>query len=335
MVQFHRRKQAAGRKTANGVELPEESVLAQMTIDSVKVEKLVREFLHAQSLTILPQNAFGDAVAQFVDKDDKNAMENFVNDSLKAQVQHLVNIDQDDPDLQNAIEIERSRLEELFKAGHLKRSKNRRKLNAKPDNWDSELDGNWSDDPAALVHSDIDGDEHDEDDDENRPTPAPTTRGRGRGRGRGSGATTTRGRGSAKTAAPTRAARGRKRTVVESEDDADGDAVMLDDDNEDVDTESLLFLQDSQPTMTRSGRTTTIRGKAMPARGGTQTKLTQTKLMPTRGAAASQASKGSTRVGTGVNRTGNQAAIELSDDVEDSDDDAFESGPVAPSARKR
>lgn len=62
VVQFHRRKAGAVRKVKGGGDLPEESVMAQMSIDTVKVEKLVQEFLNAQSLTILPQNSFGDAV---------------------------------------------------------------------------------------------------------------------------------------------------------------------------------------------------------------------------------------------------------------------------------
>ena len=76
----------------------------------------------AQSLTILPQNSFGDAVSQFVDKDDKHAMEQFVNDSLADQIKHLMDVDQPDQEvLANAMDEYRSKLEELFAAGHLKR----------------------------------------------------------------------------------------------------------------------------------------------------------------------------------------------------------------------
>lgn len=102
--------------------MPEESVLAQLSLDNVKVEKLVREFLTAQSLTILPQNSFGDAVSQFVDKDDKHAMEMFVNESLANQIKHLLEIDKgDDEEIQAAMDQYRSKLEELFAAGRLKR----------------------------------------------------------------------------------------------------------------------------------------------------------------------------------------------------------------------
>ena len=104
--------------------MPEESILAQLAIDNVKVEKLVREFLTAQSLVILPQNSFGDAVSQFVDKDDKHAMEMFVNESLANQIKHLMEIDQqDEEELQMAMDQYRSKLEELFAAGRLKKVK--------------------------------------------------------------------------------------------------------------------------------------------------------------------------------------------------------------------
>src|SRR3954453_7411413 len=104
--------------------MPEESIIAQMSIDNVKVEKLVREFLTAQSLTILPQNSFGDAVSQFVDKDDKHAMEMFVNESLANQVKYLLHSEEvEEGDITTAMEEYRSKLEELFADGHLKRTK--------------------------------------------------------------------------------------------------------------------------------------------------------------------------------------------------------------------
>lgn len=50
--------------------------------DAVKVESLVQDFLSAQSLKVLPQGPFGDAVTQFVTKDDKHAMELFVSEQI-------------------------------------------------------------------------------------------------------------------------------------------------------------------------------------------------------------------------------------------------------------
>lgn len=98
-------------------------MLNQLSLDSVKVEKLVKEFLEAQSLTILPQNSFGDAVTQFVDKDDKHAMEMFVNESLANQLKHLLETnDVDEEDIVTEMEQYRTKLEQLFASGQLKRN---------------------------------------------------------------------------------------------------------------------------------------------------------------------------------------------------------------------
>lgn len=135
-------------KAANGSTLPEDSIMAQLSIDNVKVEKFVREFLTAQSLTILPQNSFGDAVSQFVDKDDKHAMEIFVNESLAGQIKHLMEVDQAEEDedegedgIQGRITRYRSKLEELFAAGQLKKKVNLNKHDLTPDATDTSCSG--------------------------------------------------------------------------------------------------------------------------------------------------------------------------------------------------
>jgi hypothetical protein len=92
------------------------------------VEKLVREFLAAQSLTILPQSQFGDAVNQFVDKDDKHAMELFVEQSLKKQTEHMMANDAEDDNLEDMMGEYRSELERLFEQGLLKRAVSRHEL---------------------------------------------------------------------------------------------------------------------------------------------------------------------------------------------------------------
>lgn len=241
VIQFYRKKAPATRRTKTEAEMPEESIMAQMSIDSVKVEKLVREFLTAQSLTILPQNSFGDAVSQFVDKDDKHAMELFVDESLANQVKHLKTLDNDDQDeISTAMEDYKAKLEELFANGHLKRVQ-KGKLKPKPDNWDSDFDGEWADQPGALLRSDDEVEDEDGDDNSLVSTQAKkTTTSRGRGRGRAGKATgTTR-----STAAPKKKAAPAKKTTArsrknisedEDEDDDDDDIIMIDDDDDDDD----------------------------------------------------------------------------------------------------
>jgi double-strand break repair protein MRE11 len=261
VVQFHRKKKtASARKKDN--EQDEASLSHLTTLDTMKVEQLVREFLAAQSLSILPQNSFGDAVSQFIDKDDKHAMEMFVNESLEGQIKHLLALDRDDSDaedegtqssLHKAMEKYRTQMEDMFSRGVKKRTRGKKRFKPKPDGWDSEFDGVWEDQPGALIHSDNEGGDPAEEEageDGTEPTAgrsAATTRGRSRGRGRGGRAaatTTTRKTATAKTSpkstrktattTKTTAARGRGRRAVsddEDEDDED-DVVMLDDDDE-------------------------------------------------------------------------------------------------------
>ena len=248
VIQFYRKKGSANRKRRVEADLPEDSILAQLAIDTVKVERLVREFLTAQSLTILPQNSFGDAVSQFVDKDDKHAMEMFVNDSLSNQIKHLMTADGvNEDDMTDAITANKTKMEQLFASGQLK-IRGKRKLKPKPDTWDTEIDGNWSDEPGALIRSDNEND--DEDDAESMPSRSTSTRGRGRGRGRGQAAATGR-----KTGTTTRGGRGKK--MVEEEDD--GDDVVMIDDNDDDEADSSLFVKPNTGAKAKSSRSAPTR----------------------------------------------------------------------------
>jgi len=131
--------------------MPEEATLASIGVDNVKVDKLVRAFLEQQSLKILPQTLFGDAVTQFVDKNDKDAMSNFVSDSLDSQVKQLLGREEEDEDLADAMDLIRLQQEAAFAAGTLKRNKGRGKLKPRPANWDSDEHGAWEDQPGVLT----------------------------------------------------------------------------------------------------------------------------------------------------------------------------------------
>ncbi|KAI9885683.1 MAG: TTAGGG repeat binding factor [Watsoniomyces obsoletus] len=363
VVQFYRKKTTATRRAADGTEMPDQNIIAQLSIDNVKVEKLVREFLTAQSLTILPQNSFGDAVSQFVDKDDKHAMEMFVNESLASQIKHLMQIDQtDEEELQSAMDQCRSKLEELFAAGRLKKRK--RKLKPRPDTWDSELDGEWADQPGAVIHSEHEQDNNEADDAASVQSTTPAPRGRG-GRGRGARARggSTRGK-STSTAAARGTGRSRKKVIDEDEEEEqaeDSDVVMLDDDDNEEDEDEE---ERPPPKLTRTTRKTAApkapaRGKAASAAAAT-TKRTSTRAAAgasgaTTGRQAklnfSQATTTSTRArgGTGTGAAAGNAGggnkkkvIELSadeisddDDEDEDDDDAFEPVSSSRSTRRR
>nr|POE74035.1 double-strand break repair protein mus-23 [Quercus suber] len=241
VVQYHR-KRAAQRTIKGTAEMPEASVMAQMSIDSVKVDKLVEEFLTAQSLSILSQNNFSDAVGQFVDKDDRHAMEAFVDEQLKDHVTHLLNADDDDEAnemrFQELMEARKAMLEEAFERGEIKRSKLNGTRKAKPQYWDSDDQGHWEDNPASIIREEGDGEEQDSD-------AASTVTSRAAPRGRGS----TRARGgrtvatnttkktdaavSKKAPAKPTVKSKKKPFVDDSEEDEDRDVIMLSDDDDD------------------------------------------------------------------------------------------------------
>jgi double-strand break repair protein MRE11 len=212
--------------------MPDEKVMQEITSSTVGVDKLVKEFLTAQTLTILPQNSFGDAVQQFVNKDDKHAMEHFVNESLNNQLKHLMEANEvDESEIANEMEQYRSQLEDLFASGQLKKTR-KSKTKPKPFSWDSEEDGPWNDQPGALIRSDNEAEKDDDNDLGSIPTRRPAAHGRAKATG------TTRQTVATKKAAPAAKSTRGKRRVVEEEDeeeeeeDEDGDAIMISDDDE-------------------------------------------------------------------------------------------------------
>lgn len=341
VVQYYRKRKAAVRKPKNAAEMPSEEAMAKHDLESVKVEKLVQDFLTAQSLTILPQANFSDAVTQFVDKDDRLAMSEFVDSSLNELVTRVIeDRDADDPDqdidddqMFEVIAQGQATLEEGFRRGEMKRAKRKGSRKPKPFEWDSDVDGHWDDNIASIVRSeDEDGADNDNDDDDaesvaSRPT---TTRGRGRGRGRGgrAAASTTRKTAAAgKKASANSTGRGKKKLTSDDEDEED-DVVMLEDDDDDED-EALFVKPSAKKAPAASSRktapkktSTTTRSKAT---GGIQSQLSFA-----RQANGTSASSHSSRVP--ARRTQEPSEDEISDD-----DDAFEPPPLSAraGARKR
>ena len=315
VVQFHRKRGGAVKRTQNGADLPEEAMLASMAFDSVKVEKLVREFLAAQSLTILPQNSFGDAVGQFVDKDDKHAMEVFVKENLEKQVELLMNMDHVDEDsLREAMEEGKSHLEELFASGHLMKILNKsRKLKPKPDDWDSDLNGEWAPRFEASVRSESDGEGQDSD--QTLGQPATKSKVNGRGKAAGSKKNSV----PAKKAAPAKTSKGKKKVVESESEEEDEDVVMLDSDEDD--SQSQLFVKPGPPARGRK--------KAAPTK--------ETKTASTRKAATKAGKQSQLNFSQAVSQVRSKATKvqEISDDEISDDDDAFEPAPSARSTRTR
>jgi double-strand break repair protein MRE11 len=279
VVQFHRKKKAANRALKNDVQEPEAEIMAEFTIDSVKVDKLVKEFLDAQTLTILPQNSFGDAVSQFVDKDDKHAMETFVKDSLSTQLKHLMEANEvKEEEIVQEMAQHREQLEQLFASGQLKNRKH--KIKPKPDSWDSDFEGPWVDQPGALVRSD---NEAEKEDDESLAS-IPSKKAAARGRGKAAGTTRQTATATKKAAPAAKGGRGKKKVVEEEEESDevdDGDVIMIDDDDEESDG---MFVSSQKKAPAKKpvakakapARTKSPVKKAAPAKA--KTSATQSKL---------------------------------------------------------
>ena len=220
-------------------------------------------------------------------------MEMFVNESLSTQVKHLMEIDEYEGDLQAEMDVYKSKLEELFAAGHLKKTR-KIKLKPKPDTWDSDLDGEWGDQPGALIHSDVE----DEDDEDDAATPVPTGRGKAAAK-----------KVVAKKAPVTKSARGKKRAVEEESDEEDQDVMLLDSEED-----SGLFVKSSAPAARKAAAPTIRKAAAAPA--------------PKRGAAraATQQSKLNFSQASQPKAKGNAVKSVIEDEISD-DDEAFEPAP--------
>ncbi|KAK4662465.1 meiotic recombination [Podospora pseudopauciseta] len=153
VVYFYRKKTAVTRKIPNdSKELREGVAEALESVDTIKVDTLVQEYFAQQSLKILPQAPFGDAVNQFVNKDDKHAVEMFLLESLSTQVKGLLQLDDEKvtDDLEAQIEEYRKVMEKNFVIGQHKQAQRKRRFKPKPNGWDSDVDGHWHAQPEAL-----------------------------------------------------------------------------------------------------------------------------------------------------------------------------------------
>lgn len=344
VIQYHRKKAAGIRKPKEAIELPDAESMAQLSMDAIKIDELVKEFLTAQNLTILPQSAFGDAVQQFVQKDDKHAMEEFIMTTMGDQVDHLVNNDgdmEDEDAIAEMMEELKNRVEQKFEKGD-RMARKRINRKPKPDGWDSDFDGHWEDDPDSVIRDDQDQDAMDidnDDDDADSGAPSRTTAARGRGtraRGRGgrtaAAGTTRKTAAAAKKPAPAKG-RGKKKAATPSDEEEEEEAneVIIIDDDEDDEEGGLFMTQESVPpkrapakraAASTSSKTTTTR-KAAPSR---QTQLSFNSQTPPASSRPSRAA--------GARATASTRRLQEPDDDEISDDDAFETPPATTTRRR-
>ncbi|SPO32810.1 related to MRE11 - DNA repair and meiotic recombination protein [Ustilago trichophora] len=119
VLQFTKRKSLrSGRRDqddANGpsayVDVEEEGLLPVERLEKVDVGRLVQEYLQAQNLDILNPEGLEGAVLNFVEKDDRDAIDSFVTKMLKNTVKGLVTIDPEESRIDG--ELERLRQQQM------------------------------------------------------------------------------------------------------------------------------------------------------------------------------------------------------------------------------
>ncbi|KAF9563764.1 Double-strand break repair protein mre11a [Mortierella alpina] len=106
IVHFYRKKTASARNQAKP-DTEMDIVDAREKLDTIRVENLVQKYLSAQNLSILPEIQLADAVRIYVEKDEKDAVKDFVGKSLD-RMQKVMRTKQN-------IELEEALLKEINK----------------------------------------------------------------------------------------------------------------------------------------------------------------------------------------------------------------------------
>lgn len=215
--------------------MPDDKVLADINNGNIKVGKLVHEYLAAQALKIFPQAPFGDAITEYVERNDKHVMDTFVEDTLKTQFEEMLaqlnEKDEEEADLEELMDEIRAKQEEAHAAGQWKRPKKKGKLRLKPSGWDSDVVGaHWEDQPGAFDMDSVEVEDDSEVDDEDGASVVSAAKKKPAGKRAPAKKAPAKAKAPTKTKTKTAAktpARGRKK-FAEPSDDEDDDVVMLD-----------------------------------------------------------------------------------------------------------
>ncbi|KAI8818933.1 DNA repair protein rad32 [Fimicolochytrium jonesii] len=231
-------------------------------LENFRVEDLVAEYLTAQNLDILPENELGDAVRMFVEKDDKDAIKDFVRESLVRTQTYLKGTSntEDDDKIKDEIEREKKARFDQFAAESAERRNKPEMLSATRSGRPAASRRN-DDDDMDVVEDSLEEDE------------VPTTRKPAAKRG-----AATRGRGGkrgASTAAKGKG-RGKAATVIE---DTDDDPIVDEDPlpSSSKPTTAKRKLPGSMAS-TNTGRAPKRAAVAAPAAASSSTRTRQTRL---------------------------------------------------------
>ncbi|KAG0335703.1 Double-strand break repair protein mre11a [Podila horticola] len=164
IVQFYRRKTGYATKTGPKATSEMDAVDKSEKLDTARVENLVQKYLAAQHLSILPENELEDAVRIYVEKDEKDAVKDFVASSL-ARMQKAMQTKQN-------IEIEEALLKEINK------EKEQQTITYARENLNGGSLNHKRSDHNDETSMDVDGENEDSDRKEKAKSPVPKGKGR-------------------------------------------------------------------------------------------------------------------------------------------------------------
>ncbi|KAM9321452.1 double-strand break repair protein MRE11 [Gastrophryne carolinensis] len=210
IIHFFRHKEQKDKKDSVNINFGKLDSKPASEFATLRVEDLVKQYFQTAEkniqLSLLTERGMGEAVQEFFDKDEKDAIEELVKYQLEKTQRFLKERD---------IDAEEQMIDDEIKKFRKTRQENtteedeevREAINRAKAHRSQEEDANMSDDMDEEM-SKIDLDELSDNSDDDRPAP---NRGRGRGRGRARGArgqssssrgTSRRGRGSTSSDAP-------------------------------------------------------------------------------------------------------------------------------------
>ncbi|WWC73429.1 DNA repair protein (mre11) [Kwoniella pini CBS 10737] len=112
ILQYYRKKKMAERKAKNNPDLPDQEeedwedddptmLTTNDRLAKLRMANLVKQYLQAQNLEVLVENGMEDAVMRFVEKDDKDAIKDFVSDTLKMVGRDMRSKEVDEEDVED------------------------------------------------------------------------------------------------------------------------------------------------------------------------------------------------------------------------------------------
>ncbi|RXK38009.1 DNA repair protein (mre11) [Tremella mesenterica] len=155
ILQYYRKKKVAERSMYDPNWGPDD--LAAMTtndrLSKLRMATLVRQYLQAQNLEVLVENGLEDAIMRFVDKDDRDAIKDFVVDTVKTVGRDMRTKEVDEDDVEEHMVRAKEIVASQWETEHKGREDNSKSRKAKNRPKDSDEDSMAAEDSMMEVDS--------------------------------------------------------------------------------------------------------------------------------------------------------------------------------------